>query len=129
MRKEKHKLRSVPSPRKWKMPKEDKYKIIDASINRAREGLRVVEEIARFTSREKIYLRLRRIRHDITAITRRIYPKLVRARRSKLDPGFKLKEGARKNTKGLLIANFRRSGEAMRVLEEFSKLISPEAGK
>ena len=109
------------------------YRILDANANRAREGLRVVEEYprlirdnARFTSR------LKALRHGITeAIASiRVDEKLIRARQSDTDVGATKPEGPeanRVNLDHIVTANLRRSQEALRVLEEYSKLVSAKA--
>jgi len=106
-----------------------KYRILDANFNRAREALRVVEDIVRFTQdNENLYRRLKKIRHDLSKISSDIYPILLRNRNSAGDVSLPQKEKGRKNVKDILIANFLRAEEAIRVLEEFAKLISADAG-
>ncbi len=105
------------------------YRIIDVNINRAREGLRVIEDGARFIFNDKkLTDQIKKVRHNIDIISRRVYPELISARDSDKDVGAKQKEKKRNNLQGLLTANFKRIEEAMRVLEEFSKLISNGAG-
>ncbi|MCK5534632.1 thiamine-phosphate pyrophosphorylase [bacterium] len=108
---------------------ESLYCIIDVNLNRAKEGLRVVEEIVRFVFRQKdVYIKIKETRLKLYRVAKNIYPDLIYARRVNKDIAVKIKEKNRKNLKELLIANFKRVEEALRVLEEFSKLISCGAG-
>jgi hypothetical protein len=105
------------------------YRLVDANLNRAREGLRVIEDTARFVlAREAAYKKARGLRHKLDAITREVYPLLLAKRDAERDAGRKIKEGKREDLKAVLAANFRRSQEAIRVLEEYSRLIAPGAG-
>jgi thiamine-phosphate pyrophosphorylase len=105
------------------------YRLIDANLNRAREGLRVIEDTARFILNDsKLYRGIRILRHRLTEITRKNYPSLLKARNSAADAGRVIREYRRKNVRDLMIANFRRVEEALRVLEEYSRLISVSAG-
>lgn len=106
-----------------------KYRILDANLNRIREALRVIEDIVRFSMDDKkLFNRLKRIRHDLSRMAMHVYPKLLAGRNSRKDVSLPEKESARKNIRGILIANFKRAEEAARVLEEFAKLISIDAG-
>ena len=108
----------------------DNYlRLIDANLNRCREGLRVVEDTARFILEEKnIYKNIRSLRHKLEGLTRDIYPELLLNRDSVNDSGRTIKEGKRKGIKEILIANFKRAQESLRVLEEYGRLVSPVAG-
>ncbi len=106
------------------------YRILDVNLNRCREGLRVIEDIYRFEySREDVYRRLRNIRHRLNKIFGRMYPQLLISRQSREDFGQRFKEKKRKNIEEILIANFKRIEESLRVLEEFVRLISKDVGK
>jgi thiamine-phosphate pyrophosphorylase len=108
---------------------QDKYRLLDANLNRAREGLRIIEDVVRFLYNDKeLSRKLRNIRHELSIITGKIYPRLLKSRDSENDVGLTFKEGKRKNLRDILIANFRRAEEGIRVLEEFSRLISADAG-
>ncbi len=109
---------------------QDKYRLLDANLNRAREGLRVIEDVVRFLyNDEKLSKRLRDLRHNLSKVTRNAYPRLVKSREPEKDVGLTIKEGKRSNLKDILFANFRRAEEGIRVLEEFSRLISADAGE
>jgi thiamine-phosphate pyrophosphorylase len=109
--------------------KKNIYRIIDANLNRAREGLRVVEEVARFIwEDEKLSKGLKNLRHKLTKISQENFDQkmLLQCRDSQRDLGAKgmgFYEGKRKNVKMIVRANLRRAEEALRVLEEFGKII------
>ncbi len=101
-------------------------RVLDVNLNRAREGLRVLEDTARLVWEDKpLFEELRSLRHALDKITRAAYPKLVSARDSAGDPGRTVPEKKRRDWKGLVAANFRRAEEALRVLEEYGKTFSP----
>lgn len=105
------------------------YRIIDANLNRSREGLRVIEDIVRFYLNDKnLTTRLKRIRHQITD-TVKDTNLLLYSRNSRQDVGKEfnpLIEGVGKDIKGLITSNFRRVEESLRVLEDISKIIMPK---
>lgn len=110
------------------------FRIIDANLNRSREGLRVCEEIARFAlNNEALTKELKSVRHRISAIAREFEGKLGRmsgSRESRTDVGrsSRIKGGmARKSMGDLFAANMERAKESLRVLEEFFQLIDPSA--
>lgn len=105
-------------------------RIIDANINRAKEGLRVCEEITRFILNDrKLTSNLKAIRHRLDDIIRYLpvrLPDLLKARKSQQDVGKKIYLGElkRKNLSDVFCANIQRVKESIRVLEEFTKLIN-----
>lgn len=109
------------------------YRILDANANRAREGLRTVEEYLRLVRNDSdLTSRLKQLRHDITeAISgMHIEEQLIQARESDLDVGATTPQGSeaeRMSPAHIVTASLRRSQEALRVLEEYSKLVSCEA--
>jgi thiamine-phosphate pyrophosphorylase len=104
------------------------FRVIDVNLNRAREGLRVLEDTARLVwGDEPLFKELRALRHGLDEITRAAYPRLVAARDSAGDPGRTVPEKQKREWKGLVAANFRRAEEALRVLEEYGKVLSPGA--
>jgi len=103
-------------------------RIIDANLNRCREGLRVVEDSLRFVLNDEVlYKKVRRTRHDTDKILRDKYGTLISERDTYRDYGRKMPETSKKNLSAILIANFKRAQEALRVLEEYSKSFKPEA--
>ena len=108
------------------MDRKKAYRLIDANLNRAREGLRVIEDTLRFILEDvRLCRKTRSLRHRLTELTLELYPGMLEYRDSRADPGRTLKEGGRKDIPSLLAANFRRAEEALRVLEEYSKVMSP----
>ena len=108
----------------------DTVRLFDANLNRAREGLRVLEDTARFVlCSKKLCLPLRNVRHKAAFITQSIYPELVCGRDAQTDMGRKIKESSRKDIFSLAAANFRRVQEALRVLEEYSKILLPNSAR
>ena len=106
---------------------DDAYRIIDANFNRAKEGLRVCEDIARFYLKSSVTTAaIASLRHSLTLAIKQspIDPKkLIRARDIAADPGKTSVLGpTRGSYKAIFIANAQRVKEALRVLEEFSKL-------
>ena len=64
------------------------YRIIDANLNRAAEGLRVVEDIARFYfNSEEFSRKLKFFRHHLRKKMLDLNPKLISLRDSKNDIG------------------------------------------
>ncbi len=104
-------------------------RLLDANLNRCREGLRVLEDTARFVwNDEALFKKIRTSRHSVDLITREFYPRLVTSRDSQGDHGREVPEKGRARFESVVAANLRRCAESLRVLEEYSKLFSPSAG-
>lgn len=105
---------------------------MDASINRALEGLRVCEDIFRFAARNDISSGFKSLRHRIAGAAETIDASRFIAARDVQSDDQKFfnteSEGRRSGLTDLFRANMRRSAEAVRSLEEFSKTIDPRAG-
>lgn len=104
-------------------------RVIDANINRAKEGLRVCEEVARFILNDRgLSSGLKSIRHKLTSLLDSLLPKqkLLEERSSNKDVGRHIKAGElkRSGVRDILYANMQRVKESIRVLEEFSKLLN-----
>jgi thiamine-phosphate pyrophosphorylase len=102
-------------------------RVIDANTNRAKERLRVCEEISRFVLNSPgLTLSLKRIRHRIGPLTARLAGRqsLFAARRAFCDAGKKIyvNELKRESLADIFFANIQRVKESVRVLEEFAKL-------
>ncbi|MBK8871245.1 MAG: hypothetical protein KBG07_06940 [Elusimicrobia bacterium] len=111
-----------------KIDNEKISRVLDANLNRAREGLRVLEDTARFVWDDRaLFSALRRARHGLDKATRSAYPRLVAGRESAKDMGRCMAEGKSRDWPGLVAANFRRVQEALRVLEEYGKVFAPTA--
>ena len=98
-------------------------RIIDANLNRLREGIRVVEDISRYVYEDQdISSRLKALRHktqiDIPSSI------LLQNRDIQNDPCKKTtkSESLRSSLQDIITANFKRAQEASRVLEEVLKL-------
>ena len=106
------------------------YRVLDANANRAREGLRVVEEYLRLVCDDAaLSARIKELRHAVTAavVSMGIEDHLLAARESDTDVGATEPEGSegnREDIRHVITANLRRTQEALRVLEEYSKLQS-----
>ena len=101
-------------------------RIIDANLNRLREGIRVVEDICRYYKNSKeLSSKLKSLRHLARLND---YTKLLTCRDILNDPlkETTLSEKSRDDIEGIIISNFKRAQESSRVLEEFTKLISLE---
>ncbi len=106
------------------------YRIIDANLNRSKEGLRVCEEIARFLLCDPgLCAGFKNIRHGIDSLAQKLGKRseLLCHRDAENDPGKRIlaKEMRRNGVRDILYANIQRVKESVRVLEEFSKLKSP----
>lgn len=106
----------------------DLGRILDASANRAREGLRVVEDYVRFALDDPMLTRrIKEVRHRLADALRGIDPEiLIGSRDTRGDVGTHImtpSEQARENPRAVLIANFKRTAEALRSLEEYGKLL------
>ena len=99
-------------------------RILDTNLNRCKEGLRVVEDTCRFVfCDETLYKKIRKVRHLSSKYLVEQYEQMLSARDSIKDSGRKAKEQSRQNLKNIVIANFKRAQESLRVLEEYSKII------
>jgi thiamine-phosphate pyrophosphorylase len=109
-------------------------RILDANLNRAREGLRVGEELARFVLEHAGLQRdFKALRHALAAAGRAAGGETwVRARKADRDPGADVRlsrPAPRRTPADLARANLRRAEEALRVLEELSALHAPADGR
>jgi thiamine-phosphate pyrophosphorylase len=106
----------------------DLGRILDASVNRAREGLRVVEDYVRFVLDDPgLTRRLKEVRHRLAEAERGLDAQLLLGSRdTREDVGTHIMttvEQFRENPRAVLAANFKRIAEALRSLEEYSKLV------
>lgn len=105
-------------------------RILDASANRATEGLRVVEDYVRFVLDDAFLTRLlKQTRHDLAAACSELlggarYP----ARDTQEDVGTEITtdaEATRVDAWDVCVASLERSKQSLRSLEEFGKVESP----
>ena len=107
-------------------------RLIDANANRAREGLRVIEDAARFVldSRE-LATEAKALRHEITALASKAAgPAGQAARDVPGDVGSEVGlegEYRRPNLGSVVEAAGHRSSEALRALEEYTKIVDVNA--
>lgn len=113
-----------------KTMKREVFRIIDANLNRSREGLRVCEDITRFAlNSPQLTKELKSVRHAITRLAGPhllISGRMIESRDARHDIGRVSKaksEMLRHGTADLFCANIERVKESLRVLEEFFKLL------
>lgn len=104
------------------------YRIIDVNINRASEGIRVLEDLARFYyNNPNMTAELRTMRHEIRKSVTAIVPKCINNRDSINDIGLNVsrlsKLDNKKSINELIRGNFKRLQESLRVIEETLKII------
>jgi thiamine-phosphate pyrophosphorylase len=107
-------------------------RIIDANLNRAREGLRTAEEYARLTLNDaKAARALKEVRRGLEACAAAFGPELLAARLVQTDVGISPQavEVRRGTETDVASAAFKRAQEALRVIEEFAQLHNPAAAK
>lgn len=97
-------------------------RMIDANLNRAREGLRVVEDVLRFIFDDSELSTLaRQLRHQLSIDND------LHFRQSETDVGSGFDPRSdNDDIYGLIRANMRRSQEAVRVLEESKKILKQD---
>ncbi len=100
-------------------------RLIDASVDRIGEGLRVLEEVARFLLNDAdLCHRLKALRHNLAQAVPVSETDLVSSRDVDADAGafIRLPNGNHRDLAALVAANSRRVQESIRVLEEFARL-------
>jgi thiamine-phosphate pyrophosphorylase len=99
-------------------------RLIDANLNRISEGLRLLEDVARFILNDaRISAELKSLRHELLGEDTSLQKELLSARDSAGDvAAFAEEETRRDDLPTILIANARRVQESLRVVEEFAKL-------
>jgi thiamine-phosphate pyrophosphorylase len=107
-----------------------RLRIIDASVNRASEGLRVVEDYTRFALDDRhLTSLLKQLRHELNQ-TIELIPATLRysARDTQADVGTSLaspSDQQRVSAREVAEASLRRLAEALRSIEEYSKCFYP----
>ncbi len=109
------------------------YRIIDANLNRGMEGIRVCEDITRFTLDDEILTaKLKNLRHEIFFSIKKLrddhLEELVLSRNTEMDVGkvTTKTETMRESIVDLFLANSQRGKESLRVLEEVLKLFDSD---
>jgi len=112
------------------------YRIIDANLNRTREGLRVCEDILRFVIvNKRLANSTKLIRHAVTKAlldSKKIsLRRMIQERDTKKDlmkfVDLKKKKGS--DFSDLLMSNIERVKESLRVLEECAKVLDKDSSK
>jgi len=101
------------------------YRLLDANLNRATEGLRVLEDIARFTADDAVLsTELRRMRHALADLLKPVDVQLLSNRDSAGDVGREsgLRVGGERDLLSVIRANAKRVEESLRVVEEVARL-------
>ncbi|MCC6758731.1 MAG: thiamine-phosphate pyrophosphorylase [Candidatus Omnitrophica bacterium] len=108
-------------------------RVIDANFNRAKEGLRVCEDVCRFWLNDTAMTKkLKDLRHGLTKVMVPLGLKeMIMGRDVGGDVGSKStkSESRRDKPSDIFYANSQRVKESLRVLEEFSKLKNTKAAQ
>lgn len=101
------------------------YRIIDVNLDRAGEGLRVLEEIARFVLGDPVLsARFKEVRHNVALRDMQAKITFLSSRDAACDVGENIKTAfqftPRHSLSEIAFANARRAEESLRVLEEFA---------
>lgn len=117
-------------------PESAVLRALDACLNRAREGLRVLEDCARFIwNAGDLSTELKTLRHELAGAEQRFRSglpaarSLLQARNTPGDVGTAVtdpRERSRASLQQIVRANARRVQESLRSLEEFGKLLDPD---
>ncbi|MDD3324068.1 MAG: thiamine-phosphate pyrophosphorylase [Sulfurospirillaceae bacterium] len=102
------------------------YRIVDANLNRLREGIRVVEDICRYLNNdEKLSKALKELRHKARVPN---YKDFLTCRDVQTDPLKQTTQSEKKrsNIESIILSNIKRAQESARVLEEVLKLQNTE---
>ena len=103
------------------------FRMVDANLNRFKEGIRVVEDILRYEFNSPLAKELKSLRHFKIPD----YEEIIKFRDSNNDilkPSTS-SEKKRSSLKEVVIANLKRSQESARVLEEVYKLIDEKVSE
>lgn len=128
------------TPMSEKKSENSTFRILDAAINRASEGLRVVEDYLRMDLADgHLAATLKQLRHDLTEATKHIDPQQrIAARDSVGDVGRTIETAAEyqretvsdgPSAQSVVQPNLARAQQALRTIEEFSKTLDPNIAK
>ncbi len=105
------------------------YSAMDANINRGIEGIRVCEDIFRFSVKNLISAEFKNLRHRIAELTTLVPSGILLCARDVMHDEQKFintgSEMKRAGINDIFRSNIRRAIEASRVIEEFSKSVHP----
>ena len=109
------------------------WRVIDANYNRAKEGLRVCEDVCRFVLKDtRLTESFKKFRHDMTKYLQFVsLDNIVKSRNSREDVGKATidSELKRDDVKDIFYANIQRVKESVRVLEEIAKIYRAGSSK
>ncbi len=101
-------------------------RIIDASLNRISEGLRLLEDIARLLLNDRALTeQLKTMRHELVRNDWPFHQQLLQARNSESDVGINIEVPGEEKERELpiiVVANARRVQESLRTMEELTKI-------
>ncbi len=107
------------------------YRILDANFNRAREALRVAEDCGRFALNDPAITSMaKHMRSDLKGVLETMpFQEMLTSRDTAGDIGTELtspSEPARTDLPDVAAAACKRLSEALRTIEEYSKVVAPE---
>lgn len=101
------------------------HRVIDANLNRLKEGIRVIEDMARYADNNKsLSSKLKTLRHLAKVDDIEPLLKSRDAQNDVLRPTIE-SEMERSSIESIIIANYKRAQESSRVLEELYKVVEP----
>lgn len=109
------------------------WRVLDVNANRAAEGLRTIEDVARVIREDPVAsLWAKSLRHDLaSAVSKLDRSQRLAARSTETDAGTGHTtdtEGERADWKAIISAACERVGQSLRCMEEFSKLVDASVG-
>lgn len=106
-------------------------RIIDANFNRAREGLRVIEDGLRFyyNADTSLIKKIKNLRHSLSITVDKYFglTEIKKGRDVSGDKGKGIDRKEREDIRDVIERNFLRVSEALRVMEEYSRTVFPSA--
>ena len=101
-------------------------RIVDASLNRIGEGLRLLEDMARLMlSDAALTQQLKTMRHELITVKGTLNQQLLQARNSEGDVGINLgapQQAKERELTEVVVANAKRVQQSLRVIEELAKM-------
>lgn len=102
------------------------WRVIDANINRIAEGLRILEDLARFTANpSNLCSEIRQVRHTVRKSVKEYHAVCLHERDAINDPGISVSFSntldQKESKEDLIRGNFKRVQEGLRVVEECLK--------
>ncbi|MDD5038819.1 MAG: thiamine phosphate synthase [Dehalococcoidales bacterium] len=132
---EQHPQVTMPSSGEWKHPMNESLseaisyqtlRIVDASLNRVGEGLRLLEDVARLLLDDAtLTQQLKTMRHELVRSDFSLQQQLIQSRDSEGDVGINIEVSGEEKERELpliVVANARRVQESLRTLEEMAKI-------